>query len=104
MPEVAEAVDPGIVAIAPGEAEGVVADGLQPAELKVPILLEGDFSRVPLAGGAGAKSAQNHMWVEVAMPVAPRNLQVSGAVGGFHAGWGKARVGSHTAITFVRSP
>ena len=53
-PQVPERVDAGVVAVAPGQGEGIVADLAQVPQLEAGWLEEADQARVALAGRARA--------------------------------------------------
>ena len=84
--KVAEAVDARVVTIAPTEAEGIVANLFQAAELEVAALLKLDDARMPLAAGTGTIATQNFVRELGAMAVGPADFELSGAVGGLDPG------------------
>jgi hypothetical protein len=84
--QVSKRINTRVVAVAPAEAEGVVADLLEVAQVEVAALLELDHARVALAARAGAIAAQDFMGQSRLVPIGPADFELFGAMGGFDPG------------------
>jgi hypothetical protein len=84
--QVSKRINTGVVAVAPAEAQGVVADLLDVAQVGIAAFLELNDAGMALAAGARTVTAQDFVGQFGAVAVGPADFKVSSPVGGFDAG------------------
>jgi len=104
-PKVTKRVDAGTVPVSPLESERVIAYLLDVAKLEIASgsearleltsRNEADGTRMPLASGAGAITAQDFVRVDAVVAIGPGNFEDPSIAGSLHARRMRTRIGLH---------
>jgi small subunit ribosomal protein S21 len=78
--EESKRIDPGVMAVAPRQAQGVIAHLLNVAQFQVTARLELDGARMALTGSARTVPSEDSVGQRVSPSVAPSDLHLSRAV------------------------